>query len=70
MCIIEHIIKTGSQDFIDKMKEERGRLKNLESFSYEEDGIDRGNSSKSKILFNINFNIKFFLIKLETRLNI
>ena len=70
LALIEHIIKTGSQDFIDKMKEERDRLKNLESFSYEEDGIDRGNSSKSKILFNINFNIKFFLIKLETRLNI
>ena len=70
LALIEHRIKTGSQDFIDKMKEERDRLKNLESFSYEEDGIDRGNSSKSKILFNINFNIKFFLIKLETRLNI
>ena len=42
----EHIIKTGSQDFIDKMKDERDKLKNLEDFSYEEDGIDRGNTSK------------------------
>ena len=60
LALIEHIIKTGSQDFIDKMKEERDRLKNLESFSYEEDGIDRGNSSKSIILFNIKFYLIFF----------
>ena len=44
--LIEHIIKTGSQDFIDKMKDERDKLKNLENFSYDEDGIDRGNTSK------------------------
>jgi hypothetical protein len=46
LSLIEHIIKTGSQDFIDKMKEERDKIKNLEDFSYEEDGIDRGNTSK------------------------
>ena len=46
LSLIEHIIKTGSQDFIDKMKDEREKLKNLEDFSYEEDGIDRGNTSK------------------------
>ena len=46
LALIEHIIKTGSQDFIDKMKDEREKLKNLEDFSYEEDGIDRGNTSK------------------------
>jgi hypothetical protein len=46
LSLIEHIIKTGSQDFIDKMKDERDKLKNLEDFSYEEDGIDRGNTSK------------------------
>ena len=46
LALIEHIIKTGSQDFIDKMKDERDKLKNLEDFSYEEDGIDRGNTSK------------------------
>ena len=46
LSLIEHIIKTGSQDFIDKMKDERDKLKNLEDYSYEEDGIDRGNTSK------------------------
>ena len=46
LSLREHIIKTGSQDFIDKMKDEREKLKNLEDFSYEEDGIDRGNTSK------------------------
>ena len=46
LSLIEHIIKTGSQDFIDKMKDERDKLKNLEDFSYEEDGVDRGNTSK------------------------
>ena len=46
LSLIEHIIKTGNQDFIDKMKEERDKIKNLEDFSYEEDGIDRGNTSK------------------------
>ena len=46
LSLIEHIIKIGSQDFIDKMKDERDKLKNLEDFSYEEDGIDRGNTSK------------------------
>ena len=39
-------MKTGSQDFIDKMKAERDKLKNLEDFSYEEDGIERGSTSK------------------------
>ncbi len=46
LSLIEHVMKTGSQDFIDKMKEERDKLKNLEDFSFEEDGIERGNTSK------------------------
>ena len=46
LALIEHIITTGSQDFIDKMKAERDKLKNLEDFSYEEDGIERGSTSK------------------------
>ena len=46
LALIERIIKTGSQDFIDKMKAERDKLKNLEDFSYEEDGIERGSTSK------------------------
>ena len=46
LSLIEHVMKTGSQNFVDKMKEERDGLKNLEDFTYEEDGIDRGNTSK------------------------
>ena len=49
LALVEHIIKTGSQNFIDKMKDERDKIKNLEDFSYEEDGIDRGSTSKFKI---------------------
>ena len=49
LALIEHLIKTGSQNFIDKMKDERDKIKNLEDFSYEEDGIDRGSTSKFKI---------------------
>ena len=59
LALIEHIIKTGSQNFIDKMKDERDKIKNLEDFSYEEDGIDRGSTSKFK--FNFNFCIIYML---------
>ena len=52
LALIEHVMKTGSQDFIDRMKEERDKLKNLEDFSFEEDGIDRGNTSKYQKIFN------------------
>ena len=58
LALIEHLVKTGSQDFIDKMKEERDKLKNLENFSYDEDGIDRGNSSKLIYIFNIYYFLK------------
>jgi hypothetical protein len=51
LALIEHIIKTGSQNFVDKMKDERDKIKNLEDFSYEEDGMDRGSTSKYKIKF-------------------
>ena len=52
LALIEHVMKTGSQDFIERMKEERDKLKNLEDFSYEEDGIDRGNTSKYQNIIN------------------
>ena len=55
LALIEHIMKTGSQDFIDKMKEERDKIKNLEDFNFEEDGIDRGNTSKSNSLIFIEY---------------
>ena len=49
LALIEHIVKTGSQNFIDKMKDERDKIKNLEDFTYDEDGIDRCSTSKFKI---------------------
>jgi epsin len=54
LALIEHIIKTGSQNFIDQIKDERDKLKDLYDFSYEEDDKDRGETSKNnifKILF-------------------
>ena len=50
LALIEHIIKTGSQDFLDQMKDERDKLKDLFEFTYEEDGKDRGETSKNKLL--------------------
>ena len=52
LALIEHVMKTGSQDFIERMKEVRDKLKNIEDFSYEEDGIDRGNTSKYQNIIN------------------
>lgn len=47
LTLIEHIIKTqGSQNFYDKMRDERDSLKDLYEFNYEEDGKDRGETSK------------------------
>jgi epsin len=48
LALIEHIVKTGSQNFIDKMKDERDKIKNLEDFTYDEDGIDRGSTIRNK----------------------
>ena len=44
--LIDHIIKTGSQNFIDQIKDERDKLKDLYDFTYEEDDKDRGEASK------------------------
>ena len=59
LILIEHIIKTGSQGFLDQMKDERDKLKDLFEFTYEEDGKDRGETSKNKNIIN---NIKFFYL--------
>ena len=40
LTLIEHIIKTGSQTFYDKMKDERDSLKDLYEFTFEEDDKD------------------------------
>lgn len=44
--LIEHVIKTGSQNFVDQIKDERDRLRDLYNFSYEEDDKDKGDKSK------------------------
>ena len=45
--LIEHVIKTGSQNFVDQIKDERDRLRELYNFSYEDEDKDRGEQSKS-----------------------
>jgi len=60
-------VKTGSQDFIDKMKEERDKLKNLENFSYDEDGIDRGNSIRNKAKYLVEILSDSFKLKDEKK---
>jgi epsin len=67
LSLIEHIIKTGSQDFIDKMKDEREKLKNLEDFSYEEDGIDRGNTIRNKAKYLVELLSDSFKLKEEKK---
>ena len=46
LSLIEHVLKTGSQNFVDEIKEERDRLRELFEFKYEEDDKDRGEPSK------------------------
>ena len=46
LALIDHIIKTGSQNFIEQIKDERDKLKDLYDFTYEEDDKDRGEASK------------------------
>ena len=44
--LIEHVVKTGSQNFVDQIKDERDRLRDLYNFSYEENDKERGEQSK------------------------
>ena len=44
--LIEHVIKTGSQNFVEQIKDERDRLRELYNFTYEDDDKDRGEPSK------------------------
>ena len=53
LSVIEHVLKTGSQNFVELIKEERDRIKDLFEFKYEEDDKDKGEPSKL---------IKFFYI--------
>ena len=43
--LIEHIVKTGSQNFVEIIKDERDKLKELYNFSYEEDDKEKGEKS-------------------------
>ena len=47
LALIEHILKTGNQNFVDQIKDERDRIKDLFEFKYEEEDKDRGEPSKS-----------------------
>ena len=44
--LIDHLVKTGSQNFVEGIKDERDRLRDLYDFSYEEEGKDKGEKSK------------------------
>lgn len=46
LALIEHVLKTGSQNFVDQIKDERDKLKDLFEFKYEEEDKDRGEPSK------------------------
>ena len=44
--LIEHVVKTGSQKFVDEIKDRRDALRDLNNFSYEENEKERGEPSK------------------------
>jgi hypothetical protein len=50
--LIEHLVKTGSQNFVEGIKDERDRLRDLYNFSYEEDDKDKGEKSKYIIFYH------------------
>ena len=51
--LIEHVIKTGSQNFVDQIKDERDSLREMYNFTYEDDDKDRGEPSKYIYFFKI-----------------
>ena len=60
--LIEHIVKTGSQNFVEIIKDERDKLKELYNFSYEEDDKEKGEKSKYIFIKNNNFNYIYNLL--------
>ena len=44
--LIEHCLKTGSSNFVENMKDERDRIKDLFEFSYTHDGKEKGETNK------------------------
>ena len=67
--LIEHVIKTGSQNFVDQIKDERDRLRELYNFSYEDE--DPPEPTPSILLFHVayfffsSFNLKESVTKLK-----
>ena len=59
LALIEHILKTGNQNFVDQIKDERDRIKDLFEFKYEEEDKDRGEPSKSIYFIFICFLLLF-----------
>ena len=58
--LIEHVIKTGSQNFVDQIKDERDSLREMYNFTYEDDDKDRGEPSKYIYFFKIiNYSILY-----------
>ena len=51
--LIEHLVKTGSQNFVEGIKDERDRLRDLNDFTYEEEGKDKGEKSKHTYIFKL-----------------
>ena len=60
--LIEHIVKTGSQNFVEIIKDERDKLKELYNFSYEEDDKQKGEKSKYIFIKYNNFNYIYNLL--------
>ncbi len=44
--LIEHVVKTGSQNFVEQIKDERDKIRDLHNFTYEDNDKDRGEQSK------------------------
>ena len=51
LSLIEHVIKTGSQNFVDGVKDERDNIRELFNFTYEEEDKDKGEASKNKFFY-------------------
>ena len=60
--LIEHIVKTGSQNFVEIIKDERDKLKELYNFSYEEDDKEKEEKNKYIFIKYNNFNYIYNLL--------
>jgi hypothetical protein len=63
--LIEHLVKTGSQNFVEGIKDERDKLRDLNDFSYEEEGKDKG--EKSKYIYIFKLYLYYFLFYYESK---